>query len=473
MKYFLYLFTFFFAVSTYAEPADPVRFDDALTTLGGAFKDSGCVLKTGDGLFNATLCIGNNIENGTNQESIKQYELRYEPTQFFNTNKAESLLDQFDEAQLKARYGNERYDQEKSVGIFQINFRGLPMLASFPVANSSQLLFWVPALGIKEEFNGVSRVESLEKLRDFLKKGDNASRILTELSRVSPVAPDVQLINEMSSTVFGLSVATRQLNLSMEKRTIDPRDILDPLKQVLKEKAILSETGEIDLQYLNIPWATSILLQEGQEIIPHLTFGYTKIGEAADYRLMLGLGYKRPVSEQRQWFLTFSIDYGLEGSDDLASVAHILSPSLTSEALIWGDPKSSSWTISMANMLGYYKSLSFFEYQGYDLETKRGNTILRNGLIFSKPLGVRLLDKELAADMYVIDARSFGDEMYEDQYNRLGFAIGFRKKISTGLFGGDKEQLANAPQTSLMRLSVEHHRSDVSDGWNFSFGYTW
>ena len=451
----------------------PLNTGNCLAQMGQSVVD--------DKVFNATLCI-----HTPGVTDTKEYWENYSPNPFFSTNKAEDLLDQFDEAELKARYKGEAYNVEKSVGLFRINFRGLGILASFPYGEEEEdkrtrLLFWVPELGIAEEFEGATREESLEELRNYLKRGDKASEILTKLSEISPIAPDVDLIKEMATSAFdvqSLTVATKKLNITYENRTIDMKNRADPLRDFFNQMGVtgkgVSEEGEIDLQYLSVPLSKSIKLDEGQELIPRLVFGYTNIGGAGDYRLMGGTGYRRLVNEQHKWFLTPSIDFGLEGSKDLASVTQILSVSLTSEALLWGNPESDSWTVSMGNMLGYYKSLSLFEYQGYDLEIERNNAILRNGLLFSKPLGIRLLNRELAADIHLIDMRRVsGTPMYEDQYNKIGFSIGFRKQSKvSAFFEGEENQLANVPQ-SMMRFSVEYFHSDVSDGWSLSGSYTW
>lgn len=462
----------------------PLNTGNCLAQMGQSVVD--------DKVFNATLCIH------TPGVTTKEYWETYNPNPFFSTNKVEDLRDQFDEAELKARYKGEAkgeaYDVEKSVGLFRINFRGLGILASFPYGKEEEdpsgeekedehtkLLFWVPELDIAEEFQGKTRKESLDELEDYLMRGDKASKILKELSKISPIAPDVDLMKEMAKSTFdiqSLTVATKKFNTTYESRTIDMKSRADPFRDFFKQMKVpgkeVSEEGELDLQYLSVPLSTSIKLDEGQELIPRLVFGYTNIGGAGDYRLIGGIGYRRLVNQQHKWFLTPSLDFGLEGSKDLASVAQILSVSLTSETLLWGDPESDSWTVSMGNMLGYYKSLSLFKYLGYDIEIERNNAILRNGLLFSKPLGIRLLNRELAADIHLIDMRRVsGTPMYEDQYNKIGFSIGFRKQSKvSAFFEGETNQLANVPQ-SMMRFSVEYFHSDVSDGWSLSGSYTW
>jgi hypothetical protein len=455
---------------------DGLNEGDCLTQMsGGAF---------GDNVFNATLCIHTPGITDTDQ-----YYETYSPNPFFGTNKAEDLLDQFDEDELKARYGKDAqgrdvYNVEKSVGMFRINFRGLGILASFPYGEeekdkSSRLLFWVPDLDIAEEFEGESREDSLELLRDFLKQGDKASEILTKLSEISPVAPDVDLMKEMAESAFniqGLTVATKKLNFIYEGRTMDLKTRADPFRQFFEEMGVkgegISEEGTIDLTYLSIPLSKSFRLNEEQELIPRLAFGCTNVGGAKDYRLIGGIGYRRQMNDRYKWFLTPAVDFGMGGSKDLASVAQILSVSLTSEAVLWGDPESSSWTVSMGNMLGLYKSLSVFEYQDYDIELERSNTILRNGLMFSKPLnGTSLLNRELVTSIYVIDMRAFGTDMYEDQYNKVGFSLGLRKQKEISTLSTEEQLLASITQS--MNFSVEYFHSDVSDGWGLSYSYTW
>ncbi|MGL6039656.1 MAG: hypothetical protein ACRC01_00480, partial [Deefgea sp.] len=100
-----------------------------------------------------------------------------------------------------AEEGIDIFEQNRLTSIFNtytgtqvvkstLNFRGLPMNIAFPVDTNSLLTFDIPELGIKQIFQGTTRDESQELLRQYLKNNaDFLNKVSEHLVKVSPVDP--------------------------------------------------------------------------------------------------------------------------------------------------------------------------------------------------------------------------------------------------------------------------------------------
>lgn len=396
------------------------------------------------GLFNASLCV---LTEGISGE----YQEQYKPDRFYETNRAEELLKQFDEEELKRQYGNEYYDKEKSTGVFQVDFRGLPIVVSYPYPNDSRLLFAVPSLGIEKTFVGTSRDDSNQQLKDYLKK--DANEILKKLTEVSPVDP----------------IPPAQYNQIQDEFNTGTGNSFEPIDFGADLPGLFGvgfryEHHNVEgrsITYFTLPLQKSFSLGEGKELVFRLPLEYREVESAKVYQIIGGLSYKTPVSNK--WFLTPSISYGVVGSRDLASVAQIVSTSLTSEVLLIGGT-GSKYSLSMGNLVGYSETLPF-RYKDYDLSVERRNTITRNGILLSMVLPKNFLEMEMIAEVFLVDTRALGDPLYQDHYNEIGFAIGPKRLMTRG----DKSFVNTS--TQLVGLGFRYFHSDVSNGWRFSIGY--
>ncbi|OQW94565.1 MAG: hypothetical protein BWK79_05455, partial [Beggiatoa sp. IS2] len=76
---------------------------------------------------------------------------------------------------------------------------------------------------------------------------------------------------------------------------------------------------------------------------------------------------------------------------------------------------------------------------------------------------------DLVAELFITDTRAFGDAMYEDQYNEIGFTIG-PKAEKTGNKKAGEEGFVNASRQQF-GLGFRYFHSAVSHGFSFSIGY--
>ncbi len=95
--------------------------------------------------------------------------------QIFGFSKADNALRTFEGVKLKALFP--QYVPEKSMVDGKINFCGLALSGGYD-ENAKNLTFAVPSLGISEKFIGKTRKESVDKLVDFLKNGEEKGKDL-------------------------------------------------------------------------------------------------------------------------------------------------------------------------------------------------------------------------------------------------------------------------------------------------------
>jgi len=349
-----------------------------------------CQTPDNSNLFTASICI---------DDKFKHY----------GGNSAEDLIDQFDEAQLKKDFKG--YDENNSIGLFKLDFRGIPMEISFPKQGESKLVFKVGSLKIEKIFEGNTRDESKEQLKDYLK--NDGDRIMKELTKKSPVDP---IAGNPASTEA--SMAEGEFNAGTQGNYS-----INSFLGVGARFGRFSQGGRNITSY-TLPLSYTHELNNGHEISFRLPITYIEVEGAESYSIVFGGSYKFPVMKKngkskfpKEWFLTPSLSYGLVGSKDLGGAAQMLSASLTSDALIFTNSK---FSIRMANMVGYYQTLPV-AIQDYNIDIDLKNTIYRNGFSISMPLQKYIGDYTL--NTFITDTRFLGDELFIEQYNEIGFSI--------------------------------------------------
>ena len=400
------------------------------------------------GLFGATICSDGYSEASYTGSSV------------------EGLIDQLDKNELKRRFDG--FDENTNNAFFQASFRGLPVYAAFPnekgKGDETTLVFNVPALDICEVWGkedpgicqnrhgnklqttphkGDTRDANKEGLKDYLKK--EGDQILAELVKVSPVDPiagnpasqQTQMITDEYEAGSGGQAASPMAGLGIGAQ-------FGRFSQ-----------GGYDISVYNLPLSYKMPLGKDQELLFRFPLSYTDVSGAKSYKVTLGLSYIRYLT--KAWSLTPSVSYGVAGSRELGSLAQSVSTSLTSNYVL---PLKSKYEVSISNMLGYYKTLPF-KIQDYDVDLGITNTILRNGVSLSIPLGMKWSGSELSLETFLVDTRFFGSELYTDQFNEIGFSIGPRMaRKGTTSFSGQ-----------LFGIGLTYLHSENDHAFNLNVGY--
>ena len=332
----------------------------------------------------------------------------------FNT--AQDLIDGLETSSLSNISAGYDGSQIATLDIF---FNSLPISVAFPNAGfsgaGSQLNFSIPELGVNETFNGVDRDASQDLLEDFLKDSGVIADIMkfqAANSPHSPISGPGGVVPIAVSADFG-----EVLNTMPAQQEGEPTNLVG---------AGLSFTSlsvdDRDTRVTTLPLSYTIRnnIDPRRQLVFSLPITVADSDGAKSYSLSLGAGYRYPITEA--WTLTPALRYGLTASEDLATVAGVVSATLASTYALRFD----KFDVAIGNMLGYYTTTKV-SAGDYSFDPDISNTVLRNGVMLSQP--VTLKGKRLAVEYSLIDTRYLGTEIYVDNTQEFAITLGTNRSV--------------------------------------------
>jgi hypothetical protein len=342
-----------------------------------------------------------------------------------------------------------------------INLRGLPVIAQYPTAGSTRLVFRVPSLNINETFQGATRDASEEMLEDFLKKNGNdiLSRMGKEFAKVSPVDPIAGNPNSLMSQLVMQDFNTGFTDFATNIGGAPPAGTAPAAPVAGAAPGNLIGIGGRFGQYrqdgltsrsftLPLSYTFRNDLDPRRQTSFNLPITFVDTEGAKSVNIGLGASYRFPMSDA--WALQPAVSISAAGSKDLGSLAAVASVSITSSYVI----PMSGFDLAIGNMVGYYTTLkvSSGDYS-YDPEIK--NTVLRNGVLLSQP--VTFGGERLALEYSIVDTHFTGSELYIKHFDEFGISLGTNKSARSA--------------RSYMRGGVNYLHSSKSKGVNAYFNY--
>ena len=385
--------------------------------------------------------------------------------QSFSFSDVRKVFDQIDEDRLRMTFSNYT-DMSEAHAV--VDFRGLEMNFSFPGAGN-ELVFEVPSLDIREEFDGATRDASVDRLEDFLKSqgGDILNRIQAASIATSPVDPIAgnpgSMMGTMVSGQFEAGFSSQVTNIA--KPPVRPASDGDPDTTTAVEAGSPDNLVHLTPRFgrytaggrvsnvLTLPIGYSFRFKEGgtglRSIDLSLPLTYAEIEGGKSVAASIGTGLTWGLTER--WSLSPAVGAGLTGSVDLGAAGGIGSASLTSAYTIPFD----EYTINVGNMIGYYETLDI-EVGGYSFDPGVSNTVLRNGLMVSVPgtMGGR----KVATEFWAVDTRFYGSELYSEYNDEFGISFGSARTEGRSI-------------ESHLRGGVSWMTGDNVKGWRFNLGY--
>ena len=385
--------------------------------------------------------------------------------QSFSFSDVREVFDQIDEDQLRMEFSNYT-DMSRASAV--VDFRGLEMNFSFPGAGT-ELVFEVPSLDIREEFEGATRDASVDRLEDFLKSegGDILNRLQAASIAVSPVDPIAgnpgSMMGTMVSGQFEAGFSSQVTNIAGTPAPPAPdgepgtaaaveADGPDNLIHISPRFGRYTAGGQTS-NVLTLPLGYSFRLREGgkglRKIDVSLPLTYAEIEGGKSGAAFINAGLTWGLTEQ--WSLSPAVGAGLAGSVDLGAAGGIGSASLTSAYTIPFD----KYSLSVGNMVGYYETLDI-EVGKYSFDPEVSNTVLRNGLMLSVPgtMGGR----KVATEFWITDTRFFGSDLYSEYNDELGISFGSARTEGRSI-------------ENYLRAGVSWMIGDKVEGWRFNLGY--
>lgn len=341
-----------------------------------------------------------------------------------------------------------------------LDMRGLPVNLSY-IGN--KIIFNVPSINVNESFEGNTRDESNQLFEDWMKNNGAGTmeKIMKELARVSPVDPIAGNSNsvmfksvESDFTSGFLNTASKQNNSTSNGNANQNTFSIMPSFKSLDVDGKNSNSYSLPLEYAFVSKDDA-----NQKLAFKLPLSYTEVEGATSYSLGLGLAYYQPITDE--WTITPSLGYSMVGSIDLGTLAQVGSASLTSS---YTYELNESQRLSLGNMVGYYSTVKFYSGDyAYDPGIK--NVVYRNALMYS--IDTDNLMNNTSIDLYAINTKFTGTELYNDQYNEFGFSFGYNK-INVNILS-DNEKLA---YRRALKIGASYLTSENESGVKINFGLT-
>lgn len=351
------------------------------------------------------------------------------------------------------------FDQDVTPANATIDFRGVPIYLTI-AENDTRIYLSIPSIGVYEEFDGTDRDDSVDEIEDWLK--ENGQSAVTKLMRelvaetaTDPIAGNpASLQSRMVASDYSYGMNADEV---IEMNGADSSGINANMVSIFARYSNYDLDGVSSREY-GLPLAYTIRFNNSQNKLSiRVPISMVDVDGSKAYNFGLGMGMTYFVKDN--WSLTPAIGYSAVGSVDLASVGQFLSGSLTSSYSFFFD----KYALTMGNMVGYYDSLPF-KYSDYDIDADISNSVLRNGLNFAIPTDA--LGKGTSIELFVIDTRYFGSELYVDQYNEVGISYGITK-LSQKVKG---EKVKNVMRKARIGFTYLFSGEDVS-GYSVNFGF--
>ena len=364
---------------------------------------------------------------------------------------SDALFNALSTSSLQALNPNPPYDPFQPVQISG-HYRGVGLSYA---ANGASVFLDIPSLGIVSDFiAGATRDENAQAMYDYLKSSGLLSQLSQTLARTSPTDPIAGNPNSLMSTMvaadFEQSFTADFSNIGGPETAIATGTSANKLTRVgIGLEYGQMTQGDTDVSNLTVPLSYSIRndLDPRRQLLLRMPISIVDVDGAKAYHLGFGASYRFPMSQY--WTLAPSINYAFTAATDLGSTAQMAATGLTS-TYYWRKP---GYDVGIGNMLSFATTLPF-SYGGYDYDPHISNTVLRNGVMWSRPTLVS--GRKMYFETSLIDTRFFGSKLYADNYQELRFSLGTAR---------------SAKATSVFRagLALRHMTSD--NGFNVEFGY--
>jgi hypothetical protein len=343
----------------------------------------------------------------------------------------------------------------------RLDFRGILVYANF-WDMSPVLTINIPSLNLEKQFTGATRDESVHLLEEWFKHNgggilDSLMKTLVATTPTDPIAgnPNSLMANEVSTAYEAgfNSVASSQGG------TGEARPGQKAGNQIFIGGTYSAfRSGEIESDKISLPLSYTFRSESDQNkrLNIRVPINYIRIESAEVFNVGIGMGLTYPVLDF--WLITPGIDYAVVFSEDLGSAGQVITGSLTSALLF--DIGSSR--LSIGNMFAYGTTLEF-SYDGYDYNPDIESYVFRNGIIYMIPTDA--LMEFTSLELFVVDTRFLGSDLYIDNYQEAGFSYGFRTDIP------DSGSVITDIFQSI-RLGVTYLYNKDYDGIKANMGFT-
>ena len=379
------------------------------------------------------------------------------PAQLRGFQAIEDMLDSFRDSGFAANSG---YTGTEAVSA-AINLRGFQgMSLSYPTAGSPTLVLSIPALGINETFNGATRDQSQQLLRDYFKGSNSATlpallKALVANSPIDPVAGNpLSLMGQMAQSDFDAAMGGAGSSAAAAAASATGSE----QRNFVSVGARLGKYSqrEFDSTYFHVPLGYTHLFSDrryGLSIDVPLT--YIDYNGAKSYSFSIGASLRMPTGVAG-WSLAPGLRFGATASPDLGAAAMLYSLGLSS---LYDFAALGRYQLSLVNMLATYRTQDI-KAGGYNISYDLSNTVFRNGLVLQRDIDQELLGTPLMWEAHLVRTDFTGDALYSRYSDEIAFSVGTRRR-------------SNDIVWNALRLGLNYMRGGGGiSGLSVNFGYT-
>lgn len=296
----------------------------------------------------------------------------------------------------------------------QFSMRGVTGTATFEVEGNI-LTVIIPRTGISMSFDGgSSRDDAVAQFRAWLLAqsgtlNDMIARIAVRSTPTDPVAGNPgSLMGQMVAADFNRAMFAA---LGFGRGGGMGGGIGFGFSQFSARGGPTSRTSGIPLN-----WTFELSPQDELEVDAPIS--WTETAGANAYAGQLGLLWRRQMSPN--WILQPAVRFGGVNANDFGASSGLYQFGVTSTyrfALPW------NMRMIVANQVSHAATFAVGLGQ-YTTNYAQTNTMFRNGIAISRPLGFAAMGEALHATIFVIDTRYIGDPVFIRHYQEIGAFVG-------------------------------------------------
>lgn len=366
-------------------------------------------------------------------------------TKTFDFDNAENFFDQLTRNGIKNAFAN--YTDNSAVTSVT-RYQGINIDIILPQGSSTNdLILNIPELNFTKTFTGTNRSDTTTQMKNYLK--NDTDGVYTNITKYqiantpnSPVAGNpASLQGQIVGSTFNnaVNIPTTGVTTSSSSGTgntisgsgssssnnantagsASPNPIIVGIGG-----GTYSQKG-LEVSVLNIPISKAFGIDSDdprKKLLVNGQFNYITVGQAASYQGSLGIGYMHPVTDN--WYLIPAVNYGVIGSQDLASLGQMFSTSISSNYQF----KLGSYDVGLVNMFGYYKTLPLNIAGVASSDPDINNYVFKNGIFPSKVVPF-LWGHDLLIKGIFTDTEFTGSKVFVRQYNEVGVEFSSVKKV--------------------------------------------
>ncbi len=358
-----------------------------------------------------------------------------------------SKISTFLDAAKNFTLSNANYNQTSAATAYA-RLNDVNMTFSY-AANSNTLQYSFVELNESGSFTAANRDLAEEQFEDYIEKSGILGRLINYQAMNSPTSP-ITGVGGAIPTIGAADFATGFDSMSSIGAASQGNSAADNLIGIGMSYGSYNITGTDDVKTTSLPLSYTVRSDSDPRRQLILSLPLTKIttGDAASYHGGVGAAYRFPITDR--WTLTPGAKYSVLASKDRATVATIMSASLTSTYVMpVGD-----FHLGFGNMIGVYKT-GKFSTDEYEYDPAINLKMTRNGLLLAMPAS--MFGASLSGEVSLIDTRYLGDKPFVSSTQEIGFTLGTNKRATNA--------------SSFTRIGLSYVRGKTTSGFTFNLGY--